>query len=53
PLQCFLCNRYFTQRGSLNRHMRSHFGIRPFSCNECHMTFSRRYRLSEHMRIHQ
>lgn len=53
PFLCSMCNRYFTRRSSLNRHMRSHLDIRPFSCNECHMAFSRRYRLSEHMRVHQ
>lgn len=53
PFQCSLCRRSFSQRGSLNRHMRSHLGIRPFPCPRCPMTFSRQYRVSEHMRVHQ
>lgn len=47
------CEKAFSQRGSLNRHMRSHLGIRPYSCPLCTMTFSRQYRVNEHMRIHQ
>ncbi|KAF6731136.1 Hypermethylated in cancer 2 protein [Oryzias melastigma] len=53
PFQCSLCDRSFSQRGSLNRHVRSHLGVRPFSCPFCTMTFSRQYRVTEHMRVHQ
>uniref|UniRef100_A0A3Q3EGK9 C2H2-type domain-containing protein n=1 Tax=Labrus bergylta TaxID=56723 RepID=A0A3Q3EGK9_9LABR len=51
--QCYLCDRSFSQRGSLNRHVRSHLGVRPFPCPSCPMTFSRQYRVTEHMRVHQ
>uniref|UniRef100_A0A3B4TBV9 C2H2-type domain-containing protein n=1 Tax=Seriola dumerili TaxID=41447 RepID=A0A3B4TBV9_SERDU len=50
PFQCSLCDRSFSQRGSLNRHVRSHLGVRPFPCPCCPMTFSRQYRVTEHMR---
>lgn len=53
PFQCSLCERSFSQRGSLNRHVRSHLGVRPFPCPCCPMTFSRQYRVTEHMRVHQ
>lgn len=53
PFQCSMCDRSFSQRGSLNRHVRSHLGIRPFPCPRCPMTFSRQYRVTEHMRVHQ
>lgn len=53
PFQCSLCDRSFSQRGSLNRHVRSHLGVRPFPCPRCPMTFSRQYRVIEHMRVHQ
>lgn len=53
PFKCSLCYRSFSQRGSLNRHVRSHLGIRPFPCPRCPMTFSRQYRVMEHMRVHK
>lgn len=53
PHQCSLCERAFSQRGSLNRHLRSHLGVRPYSCPQCPMSFSRQYRVTEHMRVHQ
>ncbi|XP_039649985.1 uncharacterized protein LOC120555386 isoform X1 [Perca fluviatilis] len=53
PFKCSLCHRAFSQRGSLNRHVRSHLGVRPFPCPRCPMTFSRQYRVTEHMRVHQ
>lgn len=53
PFKCTLCYRSFSQRGSLNRHVRSHLGIRPFPCPRCPMTFSRQYRVMEHMRVHK
>ncbi|KAL4640879.1 hypothetical protein GN956_G11689 [Arapaima gigas] len=51
--KCTVCERAFSQRGSLNRHLRSHLGVRPYPCPRCPMTFSRQYRVLEHLRVHQ
>ncbi|XP_023684891.1 uncharacterized protein [Paramormyrops kingsleyae] len=53
PYWCGMCERAFSQRGSLNRHLRSHQGVRPYPCPRCPMTFSRQYRVQEHLRVHQ
>nr|XP_006013326.2 PREDICTED: hypermethylated in cancer 1 protein-like isoform X1 [Latimeria chalumnae]XP_006013327.1 PREDICTED: hypermethylated in cancer 1 protein-like isoform X1 [Latimeria chalumnae] len=49
---CWICGRAFTQRGTLNRHVRTHLGVKPYSCPECGMKFTRQYRVSEHLRVH-
>jgi len=49
---CPICNQSFTQRNSLNRHIRSHTGDRPFPCTECNKRFSDKQRLLIHGRIH-
>ncbi|XP_061735276.1 hypermethylated in cancer 2 protein-like [Nerophis ophidion] len=53
PFHCSLCTRSFSQRGSLNRHVRAHLGVRPFPCPRCSMTFSCQYRVTEHMHVHK
>ncbi|XP_043940031.1 hypermethylated in cancer 2 protein-like [Protopterus annectens] len=49
---CDICGKEFTQRGTLNRHMRSHMGVKPYTCSQCGMKFTRQYRVAEHMKVH-
>jgi len=50
PLQCPICNRSFTRRGSLNKHIDTvHEGKKPFHCAICRTSFTRRSSLNKHI----
>lgn len=46
--ECHLCNKKFTDKCVLQRHMRTHTNIRDFKCSEC----SREYKDKRVMQIH-
>lgn len=46
--RCDICGQAFTQKQSLDYHMRRHNEENPFKCEICGMTFQRRYFLEKH-----
>jgi uncharacterized Zn-finger protein len=49
---CKICGKAFNQSGCLNRHNRTHTGIKPFSCEICKKSFSQKSNLKVHSKIH-
>ncbi|KAM7347583.1 uncharacterized protein ACRADG_007134 isoform 2-T3 [Cochliomyia hominivorax] len=49
---CDKCDRDFSTKTNLNRHMQSHGGNKPFSCLECKKSFTQKSTLKQHMYIH-
>lgn len=50
--QCSMCGKRFTQKSSLNVHMRTHRAERTFQCNVCHRAFTHRTLLERHALQH-
>ncbi len=49
---CQQCGRSFTEKGSLQVHMRIHNGETPFTCKLCGKSFSQEGNRKTHMKIH-
>lgn len=52
PHQCNHCKAVFTQKRTLNVHMREHINKNPFHCTYCGRSFPLRCRLMHHIRHH-
>ena len=50
--ECGVCEKRFTQSGSLKSHMRMHTNEKPFECDVCDEAFRQLGHLQSHMRIH-
>ncbi|KAJ9576749.1 hypothetical protein L9F63_025357, partial [Diploptera punctata] len=46
------CNKSFSQKTSLNRHLLVHSNEKHFKCSVCNKSFSRKYNLNEHLLVH-
>lgn len=53
PFECEQCDKRFTQKFSLQYHIRLHHkGIREFKCDVCFKQFPRKLHLENHYRLH-
>ncbi|XP_033989767.1 zinc finger protein 260-like isoform X2 [Trematomus bernacchii] len=48
PFGCSFCEKTFTHRGYLNRHMRVHTGEKLFSCSVCDRRFTQSHQVKSH-----
>ena len=48
---CSYCLKIFPTPSKLERHVRVHFGIKPFSCDHCDKRFSQEIHLKTHVKI--
>ena len=52
PYKCHVCDKAFSESGTLNRHMKFHIGEKPYKCSLCDKAFSQSVHLNTHMRVH-
>ncbi|XP_037772939.1 gastrula zinc finger protein XlCGF67.1-like [Penaeus monodon] len=52
PYSCEICNKTFSVKSHLVRHMRVHTKEKPYSCEICSKAFTEKCTLIRHMRVH-
>ncbi|KAK9887302.1 hypothetical protein WA026_021610 [Henosepilachna vigintioctopunctata] len=49
---CTICEKSFSQKGNLMRHLRMHEGVKPFTCELCGHKFEQKANLKKHLDAH-
>ena len=52
PYECRQCEKAFSHKYVLNRHLRKHIEEKPYQCSHCDMAFTLTCYLKIHMRTH-
>ncbi|XP_013201038.1 zinc finger protein 454 [Amyelois transitella] len=50
--KCNVCEQRYCGTYELNRHLKTHTGVKPFECNICQRNFFRKHHLQEHLKTH-
>lgn len=52
PYACNQCEKSYSLKGELIRHIRTHTGVRPYACTDCEKSFFQKTHLITHRRTH-
>ena len=50
--QCAWCEKAYSWKRDLNKHVMTHNGEKPYECSQCEKAFSQKINLDQHMMTH-